>query len=145
MVIHRPVQGTDTIFSSLQAGPQRHTSLDTLCIMGYGAMDVESWLKPHQDKFPSLTLPKHCVTLKDIFPDVLWDEYDKDDPSAASHEASRSRKCPRDGHLDPASLWSKIDQSSDKLLFISHVASNSLLPKWYLVSVLPTTDPIQAK
>jgi hypothetical protein len=31
------------------------------------------------------------------------------------------------------------------LLFIRHVASKSLLPKWYLVSVLPTTDPKQAK
>jgi hypothetical protein len=108
-------------------------------------MDVASWLKSHQDKFPSLTLLKHFVTLKDIWLGILWDDYDDDAPIEASQEASPSRKRHRDGHLDPASLWSKIEQSSDKLLFIIHVASNSLLPKWYLVGVLPTTDRKQAK
>jgi hypothetical protein len=42
MVIHRSVQGTDMNFASLQAGPQPHALLDTLGIVGYGSMDVDS-------------------------------------------------------------------------------------------------------
>jgi hypothetical protein len=68
LVVHRPVQGTDTNFSSLQAGPQPHALLDNLGIVGFGAMYVAGWPEPHQDKFPSLTLPKHVVALKDIRP-----------------------------------------------------------------------------
>jgi hypothetical protein len=108
-------------------------------------MDVASCLEPHQDKFPSLMLPKHFVALKDIWPTILWDESDDDAPIQASQEATPSCKHPREGHFDPALLWSKIEQSSDKLLFISHITSDSLLPKWYLISILPTTDPKQAK
>jgi hypothetical protein len=68
MVIHRPVQGIDTKFASLQSGPQPRALLDTLGIVGCGAMDVASWLEPHQDKFPAMTLPKHFIALKDIWP-----------------------------------------------------------------------------
>jgi hypothetical protein len=100
MVIHWPVQGTDTIFASLQEGPQQHMLLDTLVIVGYGSID--------QDKFPSPTLSKHFVALKDIWPEILWDESDDDVPIEAGPEAIPSRKYHRDGHLDPASLWSKI-------------------------------------
>jgi hypothetical protein len=145
LVIHRPVQGTHMNFASLQAGPQPHALLDTLGSVGYGAMDVVSWLEPHPYKFPSLTLQKHFVALKDNWPGILWDESDDDAPIEASQEARPSRKRPRDGYLDPALLWLKKEQSSYKLLFISQVASNSLLQKCYLVSVLPTTDPKQAK
>jgi hypothetical protein len=64
LVIHKLVQGTDTTFTSLRSGPQPHAIFDTLRIVGYGAMVVATWLKPHQDKFPALTLPKHYVLFR---------------------------------------------------------------------------------
>jgi hypothetical protein len=83
LVIHWPVQGTYTNFYSLQAGPQPHALLDTLGIVGYRAIDVASWLEPHQYKFPSLTLPKPFVALNYIWPEILWDESDDDAPTAS--------------------------------------------------------------
>jgi hypothetical protein len=84
LVVHRPFQGTDTNLASLQAGPHPHAVLYTLDILGYGAMHVYGWMDPHQDKLPSLTLPNHFVSLKDIWPVILWDESDDDIPTTAS-------------------------------------------------------------
>ena len=107
-------------------------------------MDVAKWLEPHQEKLPTLTLPKHFVSLKEIWPEVLWDDSD-DEETAADPVPVSGRKRQREGHIDSVSLWTKTEESSDKLFFISHIASNTLIAKWYLASVLPTTDPTQAK
>jgi hypothetical protein len=145
LVVRQPIQGTDTNFTSLQAGSHPHAISDILGIVGYVAMDVAGWLEPRQDKLQSLTLHKHFVSLKEIWPEILWDEANNVEPTVVSLPTSPRCKRAREIYIDSPSLWSKVEASSDKLFFISHVPANSLLPNWYLVNVFPTTDPQHAK
>jgi hypothetical protein len=108
-------------------------------------MYVSSWIEPHQDQLPPLTLPKNFVALTYIWLEILWGDSEDSVSTDASLPTTSSLKRARDSYLDSASLWLIVKASSDKLFFISCVPAKSILKKWYLLNVLPTTNLQHAK
>jgi hypothetical protein len=145
LVIHKVVRGMDTNFASLRSGPQPRALLDTLGISGYSAIYVDIWLEPHQDKFPALTFPKHYVPLKDIWPEIIWDNSDDEGGLPEPLKPTRVSKRHRQLLLDPHLIWTQVKKSADKLFFIHHAPANSMVAKWCLVDVLPATVEASAE